>query len=180
MIRKFLLGALALIAVVVALGFLLPDKVRVERSVLIDAPRETVFALVGDFNRWHEWSPWADIDPNTQYSIAGAGLGQTMSWSSKDPKVGSGAQVITEYDPPAKMKTQLSFGEMGGGVATMTLTEENGGTRVAWMLDTRMREGVPLVWKPMSTYMGFFMDGMIGKDYEKGLAKLKAAAEGQS
>lgn len=177
MIRRILLGLFALFAVVVALGFLLPDKVRVERSALIAAPRETVFALVGDFNRWNEWSPWADIDPDTKYSISGSGVGQRMEWSSKNEKVGSGSQVIAEYDPPQRVKTELDFGEMSGGVATMTLDEADGGTRVVWTMETRMREGVPLIWRPMATYMGFFMEGMVGKDYEKGLARLKVAAE---
>ena len=177
MIRKILFGLLAFVAVTIVLGFILPDKVKVQRSALIDAPRETVFALAGDFNRWNEWSPWADIDPNTKYAIAGSGLGQSMSWSSQDPKVGSGAQVITDYDPPAKMTTKLSFGEMGGGAATMTFADENGATRVTWTMESRMRQGVPMMMQPMATYMGFFMDGMVGKDYEKGLAKLKAAAE---
>ena len=40
-----------------------------------------------------------------------------------------------------------------------------------------MREGVPVYMQPISTYMGFFMDAMVGKDYEKGLANLKRAAE---
>ena len=177
MIRKILFGLLALAAVLIALGFVLPDKAHVERTVLVHAPRETVFALAGDFNRWNAWSPWADIDPDTKYSIEGSGLGQTMAWSSRNPKVGAGRQEITAYDPPALLKTELHFGDMGGGVATMTFTDENGGTKVVWALDSRMREGVPLIWRPMSTYMGFFMDGMVGKDYEKGLARLKAAAE---
>lgn len=177
MLGRILGGLAALIALVIALGFVLPDKVKVERTTLINAPRETVFALAGDFNRWNEWSPWADLDPNTKYSITGSGVGQTMQWSSDNPKVGSGSQEMTEYEPPARFVTKLHFGDMGGGVATMTFAEENGATRVAWTMDTHMREGVPMMMRPMATYMGFFMDGMVGKDYEKGLAKLKTASE---
>jgi uncharacterized protein YndB with AHSA1/START domain len=180
MFGRILTWLVGLIVVVIALGFVLPDKVKVERTTLIEAPRETVFALVGDFNRWNEWSPWAELDPNTKYVITGSGVGQRMEWSSKDPKVGEGSQEIAEFDPPARIVTKLDFGEMGGGVATLALAEENGGTRVVWTLETRMREGMPLLWKPVGTYMGFFMNGMVGKDYEKGLAKLKAAAESQS
>ena len=175
--KRILLGALALLAAVFVLGFVLPDKVHVERATTINAPRETVYALVGDFNRWNEWSPWADLDPDTTYTITGAGLGSRMAWSSKDPDVGSGVQEIVGYEPPALMKTKLDFGDMGGGEATMMLTDEGGVTKVVWSMETRMRKGVPFLMQPIGTYMGFFMDGMIGKDYEKGLAKLKAAAE---
>lgn len=175
--KRILAGILAFLVIVIGLGFLLPDRVHVERSVVINAPREDVFALVGDFQRWDAWSPWADIDPATQYQITGAGVGSKMTWSSKNPKVGSGAQEIIGYEPPSLLKTKLDFGGNGGGEATMTLTDEQGATKVLWTLETRMRAGVPVPMQPIGTYMGFFMDGMIGKDYEKGLAKLKAAAE---
>jgi hypothetical protein len=41
-----------------------------------------------------------------------------------------------------------------------------------------MRAGVPTLLQPISTYFGFLMDGMIGQDYEAGLANLKALVEG--
>jgi hypothetical protein len=40
-----------------------------------------------------------------------------------------------------------------------------------------MREGVPLLQKPVATYFGFFLENMVGPDYEKGLANLEAVAE---
>ncbi|MBY0423494.1 MAG: SRPBCC family protein [Parvularculaceae bacterium] len=175
--RRILIGVFAFAVIVVGLGFLLPDRVHVERSVMINAPREEVFARVADFRRWNEWSPWADLDPKTAYEISGSGLGSRMVWSSTNPKVGSGSQEIVGYEPPSVLKTKLDFGGNGGGEATMTLIDEHGATKVVWTLDTRMRAGVPVYMQPVGTYMGFFMDGMIGKDYEKGLAKLKAAAE---
>lgn len=48
---------------------------------------------------------------------------------------------------------------------------------MVWSLDSDMREGVPLLMQPISTYFGFLMDGMIGPDYETGLQNLKALAE---
>ena len=179
MLKKIIGVVIAAVIVIVGLGFVLPDKAHVERSVVISAPPEKVFALISDFNQWSRWSPWADLDPNTVYEISGSGVGHRMSWTSEDPNVGAGVQTVTAIEPPTRLVTHLEFGEMGRADATMSLTQEGGATKVVWSLDSKMREGVPVWMQPMSTYMGFFMDGMVGKDYEKGLARLKTAAEAQ-
>ena len=41
-----------------------------------------------------------------------------------------------------------------------------------------MREGVPLLSKPLSTFLGCFMDSIVGEQYEEGLANLKTVVEG--
>jgi uncharacterized protein YndB with AHSA1/START domain len=179
MLKKIIGGVFAALVLIVGLGFVLPDKAHVERSVVINAPPEKVFALISDFNQWRRWSPWADLDPNTVYEISGSGVGHRMSWRSADPNVGAGVQTVTAIETPSRLVTHLEFGDMGKADATMTLTPEGEATKVVWSLDSKMREGVPVWMQPMATYMGFFMDGMVGRDYEKGLAKLKAAAEGQ-
>jgi len=177
-VLKILAGLVGLVVVLFALGFVLPSKVHVEREAIIEAPRERVFDLVSDFEQFNTWSPWADIDPETQYRITGAGVGQRMEWTSDDPKVGAGSQEIVALDAPEYMRTRLDFGDMGGGEAAFELEAVNdGATRVVWSMDTDMREGVPFVMKPVGTYMGFFMDGWVGADYERGLERLKAAAE---
>ena len=39
------------------------------------------------------------------------------------------------------------------------------------------RRAVPIIWRVPSKYMCLFMDGMVGPDFEKGLATLKSASE---
>lgn len=177
MLKKVIGSVAAALVVLVGLGFVLPDKAHVEREILIDAPTAEVFALVSDFNQWSRWSPWADLDPNAAYEITGTGVGHRMSWTSEDPNVGSGVQTVTAIEAPSRLVTHLEFGDMGKADATFSLTPQDGATRVVWALDSKMRAGVPVWMQPVATYMGFFMDGMVGKDYEKGLARLKAAAE---
>lgn len=45
-----------------------PAAFRIERSALIQATPEQVFAWVNDFHRWHQWSPWARRDPAMRVS----------------------------------------------------------------------------------------------------------------
>lgn len=179
MLETILLIIVALVIIVIVLGFLLPDKVHVERETVINAPREKVFALISDFEKWDEWSPWANLDPNAKYSFSGNGVGQKMSWESEQRDVGKGTQEIVVLEPPEKVVTSLAFEGMGVAHATFDLSSagENA-TKIVWSLDTNMREGIALYMKPMATYMGMFMmDGMLGKQYEEGLANLKRAAE---
>lgn len=171
-------GIVAILALIIILGFILSDKVHVERTIMIDASPEDVFALVGDFNQFNRWSPWQERDPEMDQTIEGApGVGQTYRWDSDKSNVGSGRQEVIAHEAPTKFATKLDFGERGGGIATFDIQPAEGGSRVTWSMDTHMRDGVPTPMKPMATYMGLFMDKLVGADYEKGLEKLKAEVE---
>lgn len=177
LVKKLVGGLLGVIVAAIALGFVLPSGVHVEREAVIDAQPETVFQYVSDFDRWEAWSPWAQKDPDAAMTVTGSGLGQTMVWHSENPEVGAGSQEIIELSDPDKVKTHLEFGDRGRADATFQLVPENGKTHVFWSLDTDMRDGVPVLQQPLSTYMGFLMDSMVGKDYEAGLANLKSVVE---
>lgn len=174
---KILGGLVALIAIVFALGFVLPGKSHVERSTVIAAAPEMIYPYLSDFENFNAWSPWAARDPDAKYTITGAGVGQKMSWTSDKPEVGSGSQEITALEAPHLVRTRLDFGEQGVANGAFTLSPYEGGTKVVWSLDADMREGVPVYMQPVATYMGFFMDGMVGPDFEKGLENLKTVVE---
>ena len=148
-----------------------------ERRLLISAPPTEIVPKVSDLNQWEDWSPWAKMDPNAEIAISGAGVGQTMEWHSEDPDVGNGTQEIIDLESPSYVSTHLDFGDQGMADATLKLTPQDDGTLVSWTLDSDMRAGVPTVMQPISTYFGFLMDSMIGKDYEQGLSNLKVLAE---
>jgi uncharacterized protein YndB with AHSA1/START domain len=173
--KKILIAIAALVVAVIALGYVLPDKVQVERSIIINAPQERVYALVADLSAADRWQPWAAMDPDMTKEVSGSGVGQKQVWKSK--KLGDGSQEITALNPPAHVDYALDFGDMGVATAAMTLEPAGDAVKVVWSMNANMREGVPFYMQPVSTYMGFFMDGMVGKDYEKGLANLKRIAE---
>ncbi len=166
----YLAAAAALI--VVGGSFLLPAQAVVTRSTEIAAPPDKVFAIVGDLRRFHEFSPWADLDPNIKYTFEGteSGLGQIMRWTSDNPNVGSGSQTIIEYDPPNYLETALDFGMMGRSIASWDIVPSETGTKATWGFKSDLK-GIPAKW------FGLMFDRWVGADYEKGLAKLKAVAE---
>jgi hypothetical protein len=177
LLKKVLGIVVALVALVFVSGFALPSVVHVERRIVIHATPDAIFPLVSDLSQWERWSPWAKLDPKMDMSITGSALEQTMRWQSEDPRVGSGSQTITAIEAPSYVKTHLDFGSQGVSDAAFRLTPQDDETLVTWSLDADMREGVPTLQQPISTYFGFLMDRMVGQDYEAGLANLKAVVE---
>jgi effector-binding domain-containing protein len=172
-IKKIALVLAGLVVVLVVVAFFLPAKAHVERQTLIQAPKATVFTLVNGYKNFNKWSPWHDLDPNTQYTYSGPaqGVGTKMSWTSQNPNVGSGSQEIIESQPWDLVKTNLDFGAQGTAIAFFRLASEGEATRVIWGFDTDLGNN------PVSRYFGLFFDRLIGADYEKGLAALKKLAE---
>jgi len=174
-VKKILIGLGSLIALLVLVGFVLPSTAHVERRTTIEAPAAAIFPWLNDFKKFNEWSPWAERDPNMKREFSGpsSGVGATLSWEGDPDEVGSGTQKIVESVPDKRVVTELDFGDQGGGKASFDLVESDGKTEVTWAFDTDF--GMNLVGR----YFGLMFDGMIGPDYEAGLAKLKRTVESQ-
>jgi len=172
--RKVLLGIGGLLILLTLVAYLLPRSVHVERSTVIAAPRATVFTIVNSFTHFNKWSPWAALDPNAKYTYEGpvAGVGPRMIWVGDPSTMGSGSQIITASTPWETVTTDIDFGPQGRATGRFTLTAQGPATHVVWALDT------DLGMNPVSRYFGLMFDGMIGRDFEKGLAGLKKLAEG--
>jgi effector-binding domain-containing protein len=171
-LRNLLIVVAVLIGILVVVGFVLPDAAHVERSVVIERPPSQVFTVLDGFRRFNEWSPWFEKDPQAKYTYSGpiTGVGAKASWSgNKD--VGTGSQTIVESKPYSFIKSALDFGELGQAAGTYTLTPSGDGTKVTWGLD------VSAGGKLIGRYFNLMMDSMVGKDYDKGLAKLKKLVE---
>jgi hypothetical protein len=164
---------IALVGAILIYAATRPDDFRVERSASIKAPTETIHALISDFHAWRAWSPYEKFDPEMTRSFAGAGKGKgaVYEWSG-NRKVGAGRMEIIE-DTPARIVAKLDFIRPfeAHNIAEFVLRPEGDATRVTWS----MRGLSPFVAKVMGLFVN--MDRMIGKDFEAGLANLKAAAE---
>jgi len=172
---KWMLVAILLLGVgFIAGAYALPGSIAAKRSIEIAAAPDKVFAIVGDLRRGREFSPWAEIDPGTQYTFEGPeiGVGQKMSWHSTHRDVGTGSMTVTEYDPARRMAAELDLGDMGKATTYFDLASQGSGTKVTWGFSGTLQN-------PLERWMCalFDFDAIIGRDYEKGLAKLKVQAE---
>ncbi|WP_020180743.1 SRPBCC family protein [Methylopila sp. M107] len=170
---------IAVILVVGAAGVLAyastrPDTFQVVRSTVVKAPPEKIIALIEDFRRWREWSPFEEMDPNLKraYSGAAKGKGAIYEWQG-DGRAGAGRMEIAEVLPSRKVAIKLDFTKpmTAHNIAEFTLAPEGEATKVTW----DMHGPNPLIGKVMHLFFNF--DRMVGGEFEKGLAKLKAAAE---
>lgn len=142
------------------------------RETLIDAPAATVHALVDDLRRWQAWSPWEGVDPNLQrtYSDPAVGVGARYAWEG-NKKAGKGSMEITRSEP---MRIALDLEFVAPFAASNTvvfdLTPVGERTRVAWTMTGERNVVVALLG-------ALFFDRALAKDFDRGLARLKATAE---
>lgn len=176
-----MLKTLAIIGVVVVIaiaGILIyaatkPDSFRVQRVVLINAPSDKVFPLINDIKAWTVWSPYEKKDPAMKrtYGAVTAGKGATYSWDG-DKNVGQGSIEIVESGP-RKILLKLDFIKPfeAHNMGEFLLEPKGDSTSVTWATYGPS----PYMSKVIGTFMN--IDDLIGRDFEKGLADLKAAAE---
>ncbi len=163
-----------LIAGVLILAATKPDTFRVQRAASIKAPPEKIFALINDFNRWGAWSPWEKKDPAMKrtFGATTSGKGAVYAWEgNKD--VGQGRMEIAESVPPSKVALNLDFVKpfAAHNLVEFTLEPKGDATNVTWA----MQGDTPYFAKIIHVFIN--MDKMVGKDFETGLANLKANAE---
>ena len=172
MLKKILIGLVAVVVVLAVVGLILPRHVQVKRSIAIDRPASMVYAVVNSFVLFPQWSPWQELDPNMSQTTEGPrdGVGAKLLWKGND-KVGSGTQTITVSTPNQSIASDLDFGDMGVAKSVVALAPEGTSTTVTWTVDVDMGAN------PIGHYFGLTMDGMLGKDFASGLGKLKALVE---
>ena len=174
MFKRILLVVVVLIGALLAYAATRPDSFRVERATVIKAPPAKVFALIDDFRQWAGWSPWEKLDPAMKRTHSGAasGKGAVYAWEGNGD-VGAGRMEILETTAPSRVLIRLDFIKPfeARNTAEYTLRPEGEATRVTWA----MYGPAPFVSKLMQVFVS--MDAMIGKDFEQGLANLKALAE---
>ncbi len=177
MIKKILLGLVAIIALILIVGAFQSDTYRVERSITIAAPAAEIFPQINNLRATQAWSPWVKLDPNAKITYDGpaSGVGASNAWVGNSD-MGEGRQTITKSTPNELVRLKLEFFKPRADVATtdFRLTPAGSGTTVAWS----MYGHKDYVAKCVCMFMS--MDKMIGGEFEKGLANLKALVEKKS
>jgi hypothetical protein len=174
MLKKIAIGVIAIIVIILGLALSQPNSFTVTRSTVIKAPADKIYPMISDFHNWSAWSPWEHLDPNMTRTFAGpsGGVGAVYGWEGND-QVGAGRMEIVNAATPAKVDIKLDFLKpFESHNSTVFLLEPQGdGTRVVWTMSG------PSAF--MTKLMGVFvsMDKMVGPDFEKGLASMKAVAE---
>ncbi|MEM6594893.1 MAG: SRPBCC family protein [Pseudomonadota bacterium] len=146
----------------------LPRYVSVERSALIDAAPAAVIELAASNSGYQRFNPYKDLDPNLQVEMFGpaSGVGSGFSFESKD---GAGLQMVASVTDE-QVDFDLDLGPLGQPTQAISAIAVDGGTEVTWSMDMDLGNN------PIFRIMGLFMDGMIGPNFELGLANIADAA----
>jgi hypothetical protein len=173
MLKKIALGSGAVLGVLLVVIAVQPAAFVIERSTSIQAPANLIYPQINDLHAWQAWSPWAKMDPlmNSTFEGPAAGVGAITSWAG--PKAGKGRMEITAVKPDQEIVIKLDFIKpmQAQNRTVFSLTPGNAATTVHW----RMEGNNGFAGKAFALFMN--MDKMVGADFEKGLASMKALAE---
>ena len=173
MLELIVIIVVALVAAVLFFVSSQSSDFQIHRFVMIKAPPEKIFPLIDDFHRWVEWSPWEGVDADLKRTYSGAPKGEGAVYAWEGQKTGVGSMEIMRTLPPGDVLIRLDFEKptKAHNSVEIMLEREDADTRVDWT----MKGEHDFMGKIMSLF--FNMDKRIGRDFEKGLAQLKAVAE---
>ena len=174
MLKKLIYGLLIIIAAAAVVGFMLPSKYKVQRSIVIDATPNEIYERVVDLKAWPQWGVWFQRDPQMQISYGGPdrAIGMRSNWASETQ--GDGEMEIIQLVHNRKIEYSLYFPEFDmGSVGRFTFEPTEDGTRVTWSDEGEVGNN------PVDRYFVLMLDDMIGSDFETGLENLKTVVENQ-
>lgn len=153
-------------------AFLLPQRVSVSRSVVIQAPPGAVFAQLESLKKWEAWGPWFQREKflEKEYSGPESGPGAMLAWRSKEE--GDGKVKIVSAQPPGTLRAAVDFGDGGEAELSFDLSGAGAGaTEVTWTFATDFGQNMA------RRYFGLLLPRMAGRDLDEGLANLKQLLE---
>lgn len=175
-VKRIVLFILLIVGALLIFGMFLPSKYKVERTVLINAPKESVWNQVVYYKNFNNWSYWYSLDSTAKTSVVGTDgqKGCKYTWDSKNGKVGSGEQTRGEIKPMEYIESHLHFtAPMESSSEGYTkLADSAGGIKVSY--------GVTGENSLISRIVVFFLGGMeklVGPAFEKSMEKLKSICE---
>lgn len=146
----------------------------VNRAISIAAPAADIYERIVDLHRWVDWSPLEGLDPDLErsYSGADARVGARYAWSG-NRKAGKGQMEIIRADDGSRVDIKVAFEKPMKSTSTSVfeLSVDGDTTTVSWTM-----VGEHSLFSRVAAPLGIF-DKLLGKDFERGLAQLKAVSE---
>lgn len=175
-IKAILFSILGIIALALILAFFMPKEYSVEREVIINQPKDSVFNYVKKLKNQDNFSVWAKTDPNMKKAFTGVDgtAGAISAWESINENVGVGEQEIIKVTEGERIDFELRFKTPFESTADAYMSTEAISTT-----ETTVKWGFNGVMDyPMNLMLPFLqMDKVIGNDLQTGLDNLKEILE---
>lgn len=144
------------------------EKIAIERTIWINAPRERVWQAITDPDQIQKW-----FSPGTTFKGTGTEVGSRLYIENPETGAEMYVQTLEVVDPPHRLVTRSEPEPPNPAFydTAWTLTEENGGTRLTLTYSGYELESADTRWRNMEeNAFGF---GMM-------LQNVKAVIEGES
>lgn len=142
-------------------------KLKIARSIEINASPEKVFNVISDFHQWQPWSPWLIMEEGVKVEVDM----EKKHYSWKGERVGAGEMKITSEEAGKRLDIDLTF-----------LTPYKSHAKVSFDLQPKGKKTI-VTWHMVSS-LPFFMFWMkkmmmafLSSDYDRGLSMLKEYVE---
>jgi uncharacterized protein YndB with AHSA1/START domain len=161
--------ALASVAVMAVVPLFLPSSKRVERSAVVKASPEALFAAMSSTEGYQIFNPYRDTDAKLRITPFGpaSGLGSGFAFEGEE---GKGTSTVVALEPNRSVTYQIDLGALGKPVQTIAIEAANGGTTVTWATESVFG------YNPLWRVFGLFMDGLVGPVAERGLRNMDRIA----
>lgn len=176
LLKKIVIVLAILIAIPLVIALFVKKDYAVERTVVINKPKQEVFDYLKYLKNQDNFSKWASMDPQMKKTYRGtdATPGFVSAWESDNKDVGTGEQEIKKIIEGERIDYELRFIKPFESTEQAFITTTSVGddqTKVTWGFNGHMKY-------PMNIFM-LFMDfeKMIGDDFQTGLDKLKIIME---
>ncbi len=172
MLKKILIGIVGVAVVLLIIGFVLPGKMEISKSISIKAPAAYAFEEINNLENNPKWSYWNNLykdNMTVAYGDIKSGVGAISEWDGSES--GKGKMTITESIPDKSIKMDLDFMEQGTAKSWYTFEPDGEGTKITTGFTTDMG------MNPIGRWMGVFMKPEMEKAFDYNLNKLKEIAE---
>ena len=172
LLTKILMAVGVLIVILLIITIFLPSTYTVERNTNIKTPAYKIYYQIATTGYWDKWDPWMDLDLKQKrvYSGAPYGKGSYFTFESAKSSIGKGKVEITRVNPMMEVDYDLSFVDSpDSSFGSFKLIQLDSSTNVTWKVSGKLSF--------LKKWFGFMMEGVVGNQFEKGLAKLKNLCE---
>lgn len=175
-IGKVLLGIVIAIVLILLIGLFTKKEYTVERSIVINKPKQEVFNYIKLVKNHLNYNKWWRMDPNVKATFTGTDgtPGFIAAWDSEMKEAGKGEQEIKTVQEGEYTDCEIRFIKPFEGLAYTKMSTEavtDAQTRVTWRFNGKMKY-------PMNIMLWFMsMDKMLGTELDASLANLKALLE---
>jgi effector-binding domain-containing protein/uncharacterized protein YndB with AHSA1/START domain len=157
---------LALLAILVIIGFSSPKEVKVTTTEEINLPPAKVFHFVAGFVDRTAWDPWikADTAAKFTFDIMPGYVGSKYNWEG--PKVGKGLMIVDSIVPGSYLRNSVSLMPGKFIPEEWKFTPSGSGTAIEWTIT--MTSG-----SPFGRLANKAFKGIIQKTMDSGKTDLK-------